>query len=306
MAPSRGDARPSRALRRAAAAEGAVVRRGGARGAAQAPPELVARRLRSRAWRAANSWWLVVPAVGLPWLSFLYMGLRARRVRWVLAAVAYLVAFVAAGSAVGAGALFPGGDLSIVLGVLLGTGTWGLGLVHSIMANSTWLRIKAAFTGEPALEAAPAPAPVQAPPADPVVALQERLREVVRTANRAGGRLPDGAVPAVREIEDVLRPLLAHVARRGADVEELHNLEAIVTEYLPGALEHYLDLPEEYALTNRGPGGTTPAEELLNQLRLLADGSRDLQRAVHDQDARKLAVQGRFLDAKFRRSDLDL
>jgi hypothetical protein len=262
---------------------------------------VVSRRLRSRTWRAANSWWLAVPAVGLQWLSFLYMGLRGRRPLWVLSALGYFAANGAAFTLLSREAL-----LWNVLGGLLLAGTWGLGLVHSVMANSTWLRLKAAFTGEE-LAPAPAPAPVEpAAPADPVVVLQDRLRDVVRTANRNGGRLPDGAVPAVREVEDVLKPLLAHVAKRGADVEELHNLEAIVTEYLPGALEHYLDLPEDYALTNRGPGGHTPAEELVAQLRLLVDGAKDLQRAVYDQDARKLAVQGRFLDAKFRRSDLDL
>ncbi len=296
VAPSRPDQRPSRALRRAAAVEGKVVRRG----PAQAPPELVSRRLRSRTWRAANSWWLAIPAVGLPWLSFLYMGLRGRRARWVFAAVAYAAAMSGAATAVAAQGWW------LWLGILLGAGTWGLGLVHSVMANSTWLRLKAAFTGEPVLEQS-SPAPVEpAAPVDPVVGLQNSLREVVRIANRNGGRLPDGAVPAVREIEDVLKPLLAHVAKRGADVEELHNLEAILTEYLPGALDHYLDLPEDYALTNRGPSGSTPAEELVTQLRLLVDGAKDLQRAVYDHDAQKLSVQGRFLDAKFRRSDLDL
>ena len=59
-----------------------------------------------------------------------------------------------------------------------------------------------------------------------------------------------------------LAGLADRIVERGADVEELHNLEAIVGEYLPGALEHYLDLPEEYALTNRGPSGTTPATTL--------------------------------------------
>ncbi|NAZ87557.1 hypothetical protein GTR00_15845 [Kineococcus sp. T90] len=175
------------------------------------------------------------------------------------------------------------------------------------MANSRWLRIKAAFTGEhEALEQAP-PVPAAPPaPADPVQALQVRLRETVQRANRAGGRLPDGAVPAVRDVEDVLKPLLAHVARRGAQVEEMHNLEAIVDEYLPGALERYLDLPEDYALHHRGPSGTTPAEELVSQLHLLLEGARELQQAVYDHDARLLSEQGRFLDAKFRRSDLDL
>ena len=278
-----------------------LVNRGPGQSRPQADPALTARRLRSRAWRAANSWWLVIPVVGLPWLSFLYMGLRARRLPWIAAAVAYFLA------AAGATTLVAGDfGLTSLLGVLLALGTWGTGLVHSIMANSTWLRIKAAFTGEPVVDAPP-PVPAAPPvPVDPVVAMQQQLAETVRLANRSGGRLPDGAVPLVRQVEDVLRPLLAHVDKRGAGAEEQHNLEAIVTEYLPGALEHYLDLPEEYALTSRGPSGTTPAEELVNQLELLSEGARDLQRAVYDHDAAKLSVQGRFLDAKFRRSDLDL
>lgn len=278
-----------------------LVRRGPAQPRPRADPALTAKRLNSRAWRAANSWWLVVPLVGLPWLSFLYMGLRARRAQWVLAAVVYLLA------ASGATALLLG-DLGVttLLGILLAFGTWGTGLVHSTMANSTWLRIKAAFTGEPAVEPVPA-APAAPPvPLDPVEAMQQRLKETVKLANRSGGRLPDGAVPLVRQIEDVLAPLLVHVGRRGAEAEEQHNLEAIVQEYLPGAVEHYLDLPEDYALNTRGPSGTTAAEELVNQLRLLAEGAKDLQRAVYDHDAAKLSVQGRFLDAKFRRSDLDL
>ncbi|WP_432504701.1 hypothetical protein [Kineococcus arenarius] len=288
--------RAPRSLRARAGSSDAVVRR---RGPAQAPPEVVSRRLRSRAWRAVNSWWLAIPAVGLPWLAFLYMGLRGRRPAWIAAAAGY---FASSGVSF---ALLAGDALLLnVLGLLLVFGTWGLGLVHSIMANSRWLRIKAAFTGEVgALEQAP-PVPVE--PADPVQALQARLRGTVQRANRAGGRLPDGAVPAVREVEDVLRPLLAHVARRGAQVEEMHNLEAIVTEYLPQALERYLDLPEDYALHHRGPAGTTPAEELVKQLGLLLEGARELQQAVYDHDARLLSEQGRFLDAKFRRSDLDL
>ncbi|WP_337059552.1 hypothetical protein [Kineococcus sp. G2] len=292
--------RAPRALRARTRGGDAVVRRRG--GPAQAPPEVVSRRLRSRTWRAANSWWLAIPAVGLPWLAFLYMGLRARRPQWVLAALGYLLAAGGAATLVAMDGLLLG-----VLGWLLVAGTWGTGLVHSIMANSRWLRVKAAFTGErEALEQAP-PAPVEpSPPADPVQAMRARLRETVQRANRAGGRLPDGAVPAVRDVDDVLRPVLEHVARRGAGAEELHNLEAIVTEYLPAALERYLDLPEEYALNHRGPSGTTPAEELLHQLGLLLEGARELQRAVHDHDARLLHEQGRFLDAKFRRSDLDL
>ncbi|WP_369054721.1 hypothetical protein [Kineococcus terrestris] len=295
--------RALRGQRREVAPTGAHPVRRGARGAAQAPPEVVSRRLRSRTWRAANSWWLALPAVGLPWLAFLYMGLRARRPQWVAASAGY---FAGAGGALAL--LLADATLLNLLGALGLLGLWGLGLVHSVMANSRWLRIKAAFTDQPVLPAAPQPAGPAAPlaPRDPVAVVGEQLRALVRRVNAAGGRLPDGAVPKVREIEDVLRPVIAHVAKRGVEAEELHHLETIVGEYLPAAVDRYLDLPDDYARTRRGATGATPAQELLTQLGLLHEGALQLRSAVYDHDAQQLAVQGRFLDAKFRRSDLDL
>ncbi|WP_432547906.1 hypothetical protein [Kineococcus sp. SYSU DK004] len=289
-----------RGQRREVAPTGARPVRRTSRGAAQAPPEVVSRRLRSRAWRAANSWWLALPAVGLPWLAFLYMGLRARRPQWVAASAGY---FVGAGGALSL--LLTDPLLLNLLGALGLLGLWGLGLVHSVMANSRWLRIKAAFTDQPVLQGPPEPAAPLAP-SDPVAVVGEQLRALVRRVNAAGGRLPDGAVPKVREIEDVLRPVVAHVAKRGVEAEELHHLETIVGEYLPAAVDRYLDLPDDYARTHRGATGATPAQELLTQLGLLHEGALQLRSAVYDHDAQQLAVQGRFLDAKFRRSDLDL
>ncbi|GAB7191283.1 hypothetical protein NUM3379_19900 [Kineococcus sp. NUM-3379] len=272
------------------------------------PSEVVGRRLRSRRWKAANSSWLVMPAVGgvwLSWIAFLYMGLKGRRAGWVLASLLYFATAAVTTGLFVLGSVVDNGWL-VFLSVVLAFAGWGGGLVHSIMANPTWLRIKAALGLEP--EQPPAPVVPAAPPspAEVVGRLQQDLHGLVRRVNAAGGKLPDGAVPLVREIEDVLRPLLERARRRSPSAEEMHNLEAIVREYLPGALDRYLELPAQYALTGRTSGGTTPAEELLKQLGLLHEGALQLQQAVYDSDAQALATQGRFLDAKFRRSDLDL
>ena len=40
---------------------------------------------------------------------------------------------------------------------------------------------------------------------------EQQLTELVRRVNRAGGTMPEGGVPAVREVEDVLRPLLRYL-----------------------------------------------------------------------------------------------
>jgi len=137
-----------------------------------------------------------------------------------------------------------------------------------------------------------------------VAVLQRDLGAIVAQANADGGRLPAGAVPTVRDIDDVLRPLLGYIERQSASDEEMRHLSAIIREYLPQALGDFTALPPAYA-QRPGVTGSTPAEDLIRALRLLDEGANELQDLVYTGDADKLAVQARFLDAKFRRSDLD-
>jgi hypothetical protein len=140
--------------------------------------------------------------------------------------------------------------------------------------------------------------------AEQATRLQAELAGIVRQANADGGRLPAGAVPTVRDIDDILRPLLGYVANRGASDEEMRALTAIVSEYLPTALGDFMALPPQYA-ERPGVTGSTPALDLVRQLQLLDEGANELQDLVYTGDAAQLAIQARFLDAKFRRSDLD-
>ncbi|MGF7235375.1 MAG: hypothetical protein ACQSGP_10530 [Frankia sp.] len=134
--------------------------------------------------------------------------------------------------------------------------------------------------------------------------LQRELSGIVVKANADGGRLPPGAVPTVRDIDDVLRPLLHYIEVQSASDEELRHLTAIIHEYLPQALGDFLALPAQYA-ERPGVTGTTPGDDLIRQLHLLDEGANELQDLVYTGDAAELAIQARFLDAKFRRSDLD-
>jgi serine/threonine protein kinase len=52
---------------------------------------------RSWPWKIAQSWWVVVPFLSLSllsWAAFIYIGIRGRRIRWLLWALVYFVAVV--------------------------------------------------------------------------------------------------------------------------------------------------------------------------------------------------------------------
>jgi hypothetical protein len=153
--------------------------------------------------------------------------------------------------------------------------------------------------------------PEPSPPKEPTVAevaaeLAADLKALVRRVNAAGGRLPVGAVPGVRAIEDRLRPLLAYLSTQTAGPDAVRRLSAMIRQYLPEAVDAYLALPARYATSEPSGGGTTPADDLLAQLARLQEAADQLQRDIYDKDAQALAIQRRFLDSKFRRSDLDL
>ena len=151
----------------------------------------------------------------------------------------------------------------------------------------------------------PAQATAPTPGSEPE-ALEAELTELVRRVNRAGRTMPEGGVPAVREVEDVLRPLLRYLRTNPPTESEMIPIRSMVRDYLPTTVDTFLALPPEFAATHRNRQGRSPAEELLEQLRLLGEGAREYATAIYAGDAQELTNQGQFLETKFSRSDLDL
>ncbi|GAB3454011.1 hypothetical protein AB1207_01290 [Kineococcus endophyticus] len=141
---------------------------------------------------------------------------------------------------------------------------------------------------------------------DPVSTAERALAGAVVRAETSGGRMDAGSVELVREVDRLLRPLLAQLRTREADPQVRHDLETLAGEHLPRTVDDYLVLPDDYAHEHRTSAGTTPADELRSQLLLLVEGCRQLRDAVLSRDVDRQQQQSRFLEAKFRRSDLDL
>jgi hypothetical protein len=154
----------------------------------------------------------------------------------------------------------------------------------------------------------PAHQPPVAPVAhSPAVSAAERALVVtVRRVDTAVDRFERTDVVLVHEVAELLGPLLLRIAERGGDPQVRHDLETLAGEHLPRTVEDFLALPPDVARTSRNASGTTPAEELRNQLHLMVEGCRQLRDSVLSADVDRQQQQSRFLESKFRRGDLDL
>ncbi|PRY17399.1 hypothetical protein [Kineococcus rhizosphaerae] len=147
----------------------------------------------------------------------------------------------------------------------------------------------------------PAVATPAAPPAAPAPRVSAAEKALVATVRRVdtSDRFERTDVVLVHEVADLLGPLLVRVAERGADPQVRHDLETVAGEHLPRTVDDFLSLPRDVASDG-------PAQELRSQLHLLVEGCRQLRTAVLAADVDRQQQQSRFLETKFRRSDLDL
>jgi hypothetical protein len=147
--------------------------------------------------------------------------------------------------------------------------------------------------------------PVASVPLSFVDRMTQQLDRLRWQARGAGSRLPVATLPMIGRIEDVVVPLLEHLAANPPSIDEEIAVESLLTDYFPTTLTTYLNLNPRFAGERRADG-RTPGDDLIDQLRTLETAATELSRAIYAHDAQDLQAQGRFLQTKFDRSDLSL
>jgi len=126
--------------------------------------------------------------------------------------------------------------------------------------------------------------------------IQERIR----------GKVPSDIAERVNYICDAVQNILADTQRLESGSPDLHTLVKTATDYLPNAVQAYIDLPRGYADSRIISEGKTAHDILREQLDLLAQKLSQIEEAVNKADADKLLAHGRFLEEKFGSKPLDI
>jgi hypothetical protein len=131
-------------------------------------------------------------------------------------------------------------------------------------------------------------------------------RALNKTIGTANGKLPQPMAAKVQHISDTITGILPHYADFPAGSPDLFVVGRTATDYLPSALQAYLNLPRAYATLHRMSNGKTADQVLSDQLDLLSSKMDEVADAVHKKDSDALMANARFLEEKFGPSALSL
>lgn len=185
-----------------------------------------------------------------------------------------------------------------IAGCLLGL--VGIGLYLFGVIDRWWLPITAGLYAAGYL-AAPAVDPLRLRTEVTEEMLREALDELIGSVRK---RVPAEALRLLEDIRATLEGVLPKLAelKRTRRIDDPHGftIGETVTRYLPDALGSYLKLPPAYAAAHRLPTGKTPRQALIEQLGLLDAKLKEIADDLFRGDAEALALNGRFLEQKFR------
>jgi hypothetical protein len=133
--------------------------------------------------------------------------------------------------------------------------------------------------------------------------VRKALDQEVRMIN---GRVPADVLAEVQQIQQIILGILPRTGSLPPGSPELFVVQRTASEYLPTALESYLNLPRAYATLHPVQDGKTPKQVLMDQLTLLESKMSEVADDVHQNDTDRLLANGRFLEERFGRSALSL
>lgn len=132
--------------------------------------------------------------------------------------------------------------------------------------------------------------------------LKRNLDRLVTVARKQ--KLPDAIVAKVASIRDSIVSILPNIMALKVMDKDLFHIKKTALSYLPEALDNYIAIPRQVALTHEIRDGKTSTDMLMNQLDILDAEMKEIVLDFDKEDLVRLEVHGRFLEQKFNKADL--
>jgi uncharacterized membrane protein YcjF (UPF0283 family) len=113
--------------------------------------------------------------------------------------------------------------------------------------------------------------------------------------------LPDAAVDAIDMIGVRLEQLAPQLATLDENEPAAREVRKLLSEHLPSLVESYTRIPP--ALRSTEHAGSTPSEQLVDGLCVIADEIEAMSHDLSRNDLDALATRGRFLETKYIERD---
>ena len=173
----------------------------------------------------------------------------------------------------------------------------GLALVDPVGPAGIVLVVGFYLLGAAAVPSNPAIRRYGYDPNDVCKALRQEITAV-------SGRVPPEVMHRIQRIELTIRSeILPRLDCLPPGSLELYLVERTARDYLPTAVDTYLQLPSGYVSPRPASRGWTPLRVLLDELDLLDIQMRRVADVVHHTDMDRLLAHRRFLNDRFSRVD---
>ena len=134
--------------------------------------------------------------------------------------------------------------------------------------------------------------------------VEELRRALEKLVQSIRDKVPPDILTKVQNITASIQDILPRIADVNSGDYNIYVIRQTALEYLPETLQNYLNLPRAFARLHPLKNGKTAQQLLSEQLDLLEAKMREIVEDFHHDDAQQLLVHGRFLEQKFRKSDV--
>ncbi|GLZ40397.1 hypothetical protein [Actinokineospora sp. NBRC 105648] len=164
------------------------------------------------------------------------------------------------------------------------------------VAGNLWLLVVVGLYLVGALAAPPEKVHLATDPNAEASRLRADLDALLAKVRAQADRMPEGALPRLERVAEILSAVLTRPAELAADPEAAHGTTRLVRVDVPLAVETYLNLPWWFAVAKKVNSGTpTAAEELTAQLELLEADAESVASAFFADDLRRSSDHTRYL-----------